>query len=177
MSKDMYGILARFESPKSLLLAAKKVRKKGFLKFDCHTPYPMHGLDEAMGLNRSILGYIVGAGALGGAALGLLLQWFASSYAYPIVISGKPYFSWQAYMIITFVMMVLGGAFASLLGMFHLNRMPTYYHPLFHSEIFKRATDDGFFISIESSDALYDQSSTIEFLESIGGKDIEVIEK
>ena len=73
MSKAMYGILARFEDPKALLLAAKKVREKGFSKFDCHTPYPMHGLDEAMGLNRSILGYIVGAGALGGAALGLLL--------------------------------------------------------------------------------------------------------
>jgi len=177
MSKDMYGILARFEDPKTLLLAAKKVREKGFLKFDCHTPYPMHGLDDAMGLNRSILGYIVGAGALGGAALGLLLQWFASSYAYPIVISGKPYFSWQAYMIITFVMMVLGGAFASLLGMFHLNRMPTYYHPLFHSETFKRASDDGFFISIESADELYNQENTVEFLKSLGGKDIEVIEQ
>jgi len=177
MSKAMYGILARFEDPKALLLAAKKVREKGFSKFDCHTPYPMHGLDEAMGLNRSILGYIVGAGALGGAALGLLLQWFASSYAYPIVISGKPYFSWQAYMIITFVMMVLGGAFASLLGMFHLNRMPTYYHPLFNSETFKRASDDGFFISVESEDELYNQENTIEFLKSLGGKDIEVIEQ
>ena len=69
------------------------------------------------------------------------------------------YFSWQAYMIITFVMMVLGGALASLLGMFHLNRMPTFYHPLFHSENFKRATDDGFFVSIESDDKLYDQKN------------------
>ena len=177
MSKKIYGILARFESPKSLLLATKKVRESGFSKFDCHTPYPMHGLDDVMELNRPILGYIVGIGALGGAALGLLLQWFASSYAYPIVISGKPYFSWQAYMIITFVTMVLGGAFASLLGMFHLNRMPAYYHPLFHSEIFKRATDDCFFISIESEDKLYDEKNTIEFLKSIGGKDIEVIKQ
>lgn len=177
MSKKIYGILARFDNPESLLLAAKKIKEKGFIKFDCHTPYPMHGLDDAMGLNRSILGYIVGAGALGGAALGLLLQWFASSYAYPIVISGKPYFSWQAYMIITFVMMVLGGAFSSLLGMFHLNRMPTYYHPLFNSENFKRATDDGFFISIESEDELYNEDTTIDFLKSIGGIDIEIIEK
>ncbi len=177
MSSNIYGILARFDNPKALMLAAKKVKDNGFTKFDCHTPYPMHGLDDAMGMKRSILGYIVGVGALGGAALGLLLQWFASAYAYPIVISGKPYFSWQAYMIITFVTMVLGGALSSLLGMFHLNRMPAYYHPLFNSDQFKRATDDGFFISIESEDKLYDQDNTIEFLKSIGGEDIEVIKR
>ena len=128
-------LLARFENPRDLLKGAEKVRDFGYTKFDCYTPYPVHGLDDAMGLKRSILGYVVGAGALGGASIGLLLQWFASSYDYPIVISGKPYFSWQAYMIITFVMMVLGGALSSLLGMFHLNRMPTYNHPLFNSEI------------------------------------------
>ena len=175
MSKQVYGILARFDNPEKLLSAAQKVRESGFKKFDCHTPYPMHGLDDVMGMKRSILGYIVGVGALGGAALGLLLQWFASTYSYPIVISGKPYFSWQAYMIITFVMMVLGGALASLLGMLHLNRMPEYYHPLFNSEKFKRATDDGFFVSIESDDKLYDENNTIDFLKSIGGEDIEVI--
>ena len=89
----------------------------------------------------------------------------------------EPYFSWQAYMIITFVTMVLGGALSSLLGMFHLNRMPAYYHPLFNSDQFKRATDDGFFISIESEDKLYDQDNTIEFLKSIGGEYIEVIKR
>ena len=116
-SKD-YGILARFETPRTLLKAAEKARDSGYKSFDCHTPYPVHGLDDAMGLKRSILGYIVGVGALGGALLGLALQWFASTYDYAIVISGKPYFSWQAYMIITFVTMVLGGALSSLLGMF-----------------------------------------------------------
>ena len=172
---DIYGILARFENPEKLLIAADEVKNKGFTKFDCHTPYPIHGLDDVMGMKRSILGYIVGAGALGGAMLGLLLQWFASSYDYPIVISGKPYFSWQAYMIITFVMMVLGGAVTSLLGMLHLNKMPAYYHPLFNSELFKKATDDGFFLSIEYQDKLYDQENTIEFLKSINAKEIEVI--
>ena len=177
MESKHYGILARFEDPGILLKGAEKVRDFGYKKFDCYTPYPVHGLDDAMGLKRSILGYIVGVGALGGASLGLLLQWFASSYDYPIVISGKPYFSWQAYMIITFVTMVLGGAISALLGMFHLNKMPTYNHPLFNSEIFKKATDDGFFISIEFSDELYNQEKTINFLKSIGGQDIEVVHK
>jgi len=175
MSQRIYGLLARFESPEALIKATIKVRDSGFKKFDCHTPYPVHGLDEAMGLKRSILGYIVGIGAFGGAALGLLLQWYASTSVYPIVISGKPYFSWQAYMIITFVLMVLGGALASLLGMFHLNKMPAYHHPLFNSELFQRSTDDSFFISIEYKDSLFDQDNTIDFLKSIGGTDIEVI--
>ena len=177
MKNNEYGILARFKGPHELLVATEKVRDEGFTKFDCHTPYPMHGLDDAMGLKRSILGYIVGAGALGGASLGLLLQWFVSTIDYPIVISGKPYFSWQAYMIITFVTMVLGGALSALLGMFHLNHMPTYNHPLFNSEVFKRSTDDGFFISIESDDEKYKTKETQDYLKLIGGLDIEVIEK
>ena len=177
MSSQIYGLLARFESPEDLMKAAVKVRDKGFQKFDCHTPYPVHGMDEAMGLKRSILGYIVGVGAVGGASVGMLLQWYVSTVDYPIVISGKPLFSWQAYMIITFVLMVLGGALSSLLGMFHLNRMPTFHHPLFNSKIFEKATDDYFFISIECEDPLFDEIKTVEFLSSIGGKDIEVVNK
>lgn len=177
MSSQIYGLLARFESPEDLMKAAVKVRDKGFQKFDCHTPYPVHGMDDAMGLKRSILGYIVGVGAVGGATVGMLLQWYVSTVDYPIVISGKPLFSWQAYMIITFVLMVLGGALSSLLGMFHLNRMPTFSHPLFNSKIFEKATDDYFFISIECGDPLFDEKKTVDFLSSIGGKDIEVVNK
>ena len=177
MSSQIYGLLARFESPEDLMKAAVKVRDKGFQKFDCHTPYPVHGMDDAMGLKRSILGYIVGVGAVGGATVGMWLQWYVSTVDYPIVISGKPLFSWQAYMIITFVLMVLGGALSSLLGMFHLNRMPTFSHPLFNSKIFEKATDDYFFISIECEDPLFDEKKTVDFLSSIGGKDIEVVNK
>ena len=73
--------------------------------------------------------------------------------------------------------MVLGGALSSLLGMFHLNRMPTFSHPLFNSKIFEKATDDYFFISIECEDPLFDEKKTVDFLSSIGGKDIEVVNK
>ena len=132
---------------------------------------------KRQGLKRSILGYIVGVGAVGGATVGMLLQWYVSTVDYPIVISGKPLFSWQAYMIITFVLMVLGGALSSLLGMFHLNRMPTFNHPLFNSKIFEKATDGYFFISIECADPLFDEKKTVDFLSSIGGKDIEVVNK
>ena len=175
-SKQIYGILVRFDNPKKLLYAAESVKEEGYIDFDCHTPFPVHGLDDAMGLKRSIIGYIVGVGCVIGASAGLLLQWWSSTIEYPVIISGKPFFSWQAYMIITFVLMILGGAFSALIGMFHINKMPTFHHPLFNSETFKKATDDGFFISIESADPQFDFNDTKEFLESLGGKNIEVVD-
>ena len=175
--KKIYCLLAEFKNPSDLLHAAELIKEEGYIDFDCYTPFPVHGLDDAMGLSRSIVGYIVGIGCVIGASAGIGLQYWASAIEYPMIISGKPFFSWQAYMIITFVLMVLGGALASLLGMFHLNRMPTYNHPLFNSKIFEKATDDCFFISIESRDPLFDEKNTIGFLESIGGKDIEVVEE
>ena len=129
------------------------------------------------GLKRSIIGYIVGVGCTLGASAGLLLQWWASTIAYPVVISGKPFFSWQAYMIITFVLMILGGAFAATIGMIHLNRMPAFHHPLFNSKNFEKATDDCFFVSIEFKDPLFDIEDTKKFLLSIGAENIEVVEE
>ncbi len=171
----IYGILAEFKNPGHLLDAAKAVKAEGYNDFDCHSPFPIHGLDDAMGLSRSIVGYIVGFGCIAGASAGLFLQWWSSSVAYPMIISGKPFFSWQAYMIITFVLMVLGGAFSAILGMFHLNKIPTFHHPLFNSENFEKATDDAFFISIESKDPLFVIKDTKSFLESIGGDNIEEV--
>tara|TARA_B100002052_G_scaffold60622_1_gene53674 strand:+ start:367 stop:903 length:537 start_codon:yes stop_codon:yes gene_type:complete len=173
--KRIYCLLAEFKDPKALMNAAESVKNEGYIDFDCYSPFPIHGLDDAMGLSRSIIGYIVGIGCIVGATAGLGLQWWSSTIEYPIIISGKPFFSWQAYMIITFVLMVLGGAFSALIGMFHLNRMPTFHHPLFNSENFKKATDDGFFMSIEYKDPLFDLEGTKEFLESLGSISIEEV--
>ena len=176
-TKLIYGILAEFKDPKSIVRAAQAIRDEGYINFDCHTPFPIHGLDDAMGLKRSIIGYIVGFGCIAGASAGLLLQWWSSTVAYPVVISGKPLFSWQAFMIITFVLMILGGAFSALIGMLHLNKMPAFYHPLFNSENFKKATDDSFFVSIEFKDPKFDIQDTKSFLLSIGSENIEVVEE
>ena len=175
--KRIFCLLAEFENPKDLLNAASQIRNEGYIDFDCFTPFPVHGLDDAMGLKRSVVGYIVAFGCIAGASAGLFLQWWASAVAYPIVISGKPFFSWQAFMIITFVQMILGGAFAAIGGMFHLNRIPTFHHPLFNSENFKKVTDDGFFACIEYSDPLFDIEETKDFLESIGASNIEAVKE
>ena len=174
--KKIAGILADFESPATLMKAAQKMRDAGYKDFDCHSPFPIHGMDHAMGLKRSPLGFIVGAVALGALGAVTLLLYWITAVDYPIVISGKPYFSFQAYVPVAFALTVLSSAFASLFGMLILNRLPRLHHPLFESENFRRATDDGFFISVESTDPNFDGERTKAFLQSIGGSKVELIE-
>lgn len=171
----IFGIIAEFENPQSLLDAAEKVRDKGYKKFDCHSPFPVHGMDKAMGLKRSPLGYIVGSLALFGLIIGLHMQWYANVYEYPFIISGKPVFSFQSYAPVGFGMAVLIGAFAAFFGMLVLNRLPRLFQPMFFSERFKKFSDDAFFISIESTDKMFDKNETRSFLETIGGKNIEIL--
>ena len=169
------GILARFADPAKLIDAAKAVRDAGYQHFDCHSPFPIHGMDDAMGLKRSPLGFIVGIMTLTGAATGMGFQYWTSAIDYPLVISGKPFFSWQAFIIITFALFVLFGAFGAVFGMFHLNRLPRLHHPLFYSDNFAKVTDDGFFVSIEAEDSKFDAQKTAAFLSSIGGVDVELL--
>jgi hypothetical protein len=175
VSNGIAGIIARFESSGELLKAAEKTRDAGYRKFDCHSPFPIHGMDKAMGLGRSKLGWLVGAAATIGASGALLLQWYASTVSYPLVISGKPFFSYPAYVPVTFALGVLFSAFTALLGMLILNGLPRFFHPIFYSDNFKRVTDDGFFMSVMRDDPEFDTEGTGKFLESIGGKDIELL--
>lgn len=174
-AKNERYMLARFETPHDLMEAARKVRRSGYEKFDCHSPFHIHGMDEVMGLKRSPIGYIVGFSGLAGLVGSMLLQWWTSAVEYPLVISGKPFFSWQAFIPVTFALTVLMAAFGAFLGMLAFNRLPQLFHTLFHSEKFEAATNDGFFISIESSDAKFDEQATRSMFESIGGKDVETV--
>ena len=169
-------LLARFDSPTELMRAALKTNEAGYKKFDCHSPFPVHGLDRAMGLKRSPLGWIVGVAALIGASGALILQWWTSSIDYPLVISGKPLFSYQAYVPLTFAFGVLLAAIAAMAGMLIFNGLPRFNHPLFNSSQFARVTDDAFFVSIEADDPLFEEEKTKAFLESIGGVDVEVLQ-
>jgi hypothetical protein len=171
-----YGILAEFPSPTELYHACEQVRDAGFTRWDAHSPFPVHGLETAMGLRRSPLPWIVLAMGLTGAAAGFGLQWWVHASAYPLVISGKPYFSWPAFIPITFEVGVLFAALGAVLGMLGLNRLPMHYHPLFRSKVFERVTDDAFFISIESWDPRFDPSATRKLLESLGARSVELLE-
>ncbi len=172
---ENFGVLAEFESPRDLMQACEKVRDAGFTRWDAHSPFAIHGLPRAMGLRPSRLPWLVLVMGLGGAIGAMGLQWWTSAVSYPLVISGKPLFSWQAFVPITFELGVLGGAFGAVFGMFALNQLPTLFHPLFGSKRFERVTDDGFFISIEAWDPKFDVKSTREFLTGLGATHVELI--
>jgi hypothetical protein len=168
-------ILAEFENPAQLLHAAEKLKNAGYKKFDCHSPFPIHGMDDAMGMKRSPLGWIVGVVAFFALGCGFALEWWTSTVEYPIVISGKPFFSYQAYGPVAFAIMVLSSAFTALLGMMALNKFPMWYHKLFDSAKTSKISNDGFVVSIDAADPIFDQKKTKSFLEDIGGKNLEVI--
>ena len=168
-------LLAEFTGPQELLHCAEKLRQAGYQNFDCHSPFPIHGMDQAMGIKRSPLGWIVGFVAFGAFAAGAALEWWTSTVDYPLVISGKPFFSYQAYGPVAFAIMVLFSAFTALIGMILLNRLPKYLHPLFNSKQFPRFSDDGFFVSVELDETRVDHKGIEKLLHEAGGKNLEVI--
>ena len=170
-----YGLLARFENAATIYRACQKVRDAGYTKWDAHTPFAVHGLDKAMGLKASRLPWVILVCGLVGATGGMLMQYWVAVHAYPLIISGKPLFSWPAFVPVTFELGVLFGALGAVFGMLAFNKLPMLYHPLFSSRAFERATDDGFFISIESWDPNYDETQTSALLREAGALDIEVV--
>jgi hypothetical protein len=173
MATREFGILAEFGSAEAIYRAAERIRDAGYTRWDTHTPFPVHGLDRAMGVRPSMLGWIVFAMGLTGVSGGLLLQWWTAAVDYPIVISGKPFFSWPAFVPICFEVLVLFSALGAVFGMLHLNRLPRLHHPLFASERFERVTDDKFFVSIEAVDPKYDSNETAKFLKLLGAAHVE----
>ena len=173
---QVYGMIAEFESSGALLAAAEKMRDAGYTTFDCHSPFPIHGMDAAMGLKRSVVGYVAGICGLTGGSFGLWLQWWTSAVDYPMVISGKPYFSYVAFVPVTFGLTVLFAAIGAVTAMLVTNRLPRLFHGWFYSSRFAKFSNDGFLISVEVHDKKYDPVKTKALLESIGGKHVEMVE-
>jgi hypothetical protein len=172
---ETYGLLAQFTSPNDLYHACEKVRDAGFTRWDAHTPFPVHGLDKAMGLGRSRLPFVTLICGLSGAIGGFTLQLWANGLAYPILVSGKPVFNWQPYMPVTFELGVLLAAISTVVGMLAFNELPMLFHPLFGSRAFERVTDDAFFISIESWDPKFNAIETERLLTDLGATRVELV--
>ncbi len=168
-SREPWGLLIEYEDLHEFLEATAKVRDAGFKRWDTHTPYPVHGLNDAMGLRLTRLPFVTLVCGLIGASVGLGLQWFTNAVHYPIIISGKPLFSVPANIPVTFEFTVLLAAIGTVVGMLAFNDLPLYYHPLLKHERFKRATTDRYYISIEADDPIYDPEETPRFAETLGG--------
>ncbi|MGD7652347.1 MAG: DUF3341 domain-containing protein [Verrucomicrobiales bacterium] len=177
--KRVYGYLAEFKNPSQLYKAAEKVRDAGFKKWDCYSPYPIHGLDGAMGLKRSILPWFVFFGGITGTATAFTLAYTTQVVLYPTVVQGKPanIFTVPAFFPIMFELTILFSGFTVLFGLLALIQLPRLNHPLFASRQFHRATDDGFFIAIEARDHQFSPEKTREMLAEFGGSNIELVEE
>jgi hypothetical protein len=161
---NLWGLLAEFASPEDLVRAASRVRDAGYTKWDAHTPFPVHGLDDAMGLRPTRLPYLVLAAGIVGATAGLLMQWWMNAVDYPLIISGKPFNSIPADIPVTFELTVLLASLTAFIGMLAANALPRFHHPLFANAAFRRATTDRFFLAIEAKDPRFDRVTTEKLL-------------
>jgi len=172
-----YGILAEFDSTAAALHAAEKVRDAGFRRWDVFTPFPVHGMDRAMGLKNSKVGWFSFLGGVTGYTSGMLMIWYMNAFDYAIPVGGKPMFSPFYAFPPSYELTILLGSFGAILGMLFLNRLPRLHHPLLKHRRFARVTHDGFFIVIEASDPKYSEVDARKLLESAGGRHVEVVEE
>ncbi len=172
---SVYGILAEVRNPKELIDIARLVNKNGYKKYDTFSPFPIHGIDKAMNLQKSKLGWIVFSHGLIGFTGAIAMIYFMMVYDYPLNISGKPFMNIPAWIPVIFELTILLSAFGAVFGMFFLNGLPKLNHPLFTSENFKKATDDGFFICIEADDPQFDREKVEKLLKDAGATNIETV--
>ena len=168
----LYGVMAQFDSPSALVAAARETYAAGYRRINGYSPFPIEELSEAIGFKRTILPLIVLIGGVLGALGGFLMQYWTEVIDYPIIVGGKPFNSWPAFIPITFECTVLGAALAAVLGMLALNKLPQPYHPVFNAPNFALATRDSFFLVIESDDPKFNQPEVREFLRSLEARDV-----
>lgn len=170
-----YGIIGTFETPKAVYEAAKKVRKAGYTRWDVIAPFPIHGIEKAMGERRSLVGAFTLVGGVIGFFSGMAIAWWMGLVDYPLIVAGMPYFSPIFPFPVAYELTILLAAFGTLFGMFFLNRLPMHYHPVMHASNFDRLTNDTFAIVIESTDPQYSDAETTNLLRENGANDIEVL--
>jgi hypothetical protein len=175
-ANEHVGFLAEFSDPGALTDAVKALRKRGYTRLDTFSPFPIHGMDAAMGLPVSKLGFLVFPGALLGLLGGFLLQWWTSEVDYPINVSNKPFFALEPSVPIMFELTILFAALTAVGGMIALNGLPKPYDPLFYSDRFGRATDDGFFLHVGQSDAQFRRAATAGDLFGLGALAVEYVD-
>jgi mono/diheme cytochrome c family protein len=170
---ELYGVLAEFDSPGALVKGARKVKDAGYADFDCYSPFPVHGIDDAMGIKRTILPVVVFGAGITGTGLGLLMQWWMNSYDWPWNVGGKPTWSIPANIPIAYETTILLSVLTTFFGMWIFNKLPQVWHPFFRLDRFTKASDDGFLLGIEAKDKRFDLDRTTELLKKAGATAVE----
>jgi len=167
--------MAEFENEHDLLHAAEKVRDAGYTKTDAFTPFPVHGIDHALGIKPTILPFIVLCAGLTGLCTALLMQWWMNGVDYKYIISGKPFGITPASIPVSFELTILFSAFTSVLGMLALNGLPRFSNPVFTNAKFDRATNDRFFLYVDATDKYYNRESVKELLSSVHANSLDEV--
>ena len=175
--KKPYGLIAAFDTTPAIYHACEQVRDAGFKQWDAITPFPVHGLDAAMGIRRSKVPRISICGGITGFCTGMSMIFFTGAVDYKLIVGGKPLFSPMFAFPVSYELTILFTAFATIIGMFVVNGLPMHYHPVQKAPNLTRLLDDRFHIVIEANDPKYNAATTRAFLEQIGGVDIAELEE
>jgi len=175
--RKIYGLAAEFSDAAVITEAAKAIREAGYRRWDVYSPFPIHGIEKAMGIGKSWLSAVTLFGGIGGVVTAFLLQNVPSIWLYPTIVDAKPtsLATQPAFVNIMFELMVIFGASATVFGMLLFNRLPRFYHPMFNWDHFDKVFDDGLFIAIDASDEKYSEAETRELLAKLGGTHITIV--
>lgn len=170
MANEIYGLMAEFETPDELIHAAKEVKAAGYQVVEAYSPFPIEEVIEEIAPGDTGVPRIALIFGLMGAATGFIVQYIGAFVDYPINVGGRPLnaLGWPAMIPITFELTILFAAFSTVIGMIILNGLPMPYHPVFNAPRFEHASQDAFFLCIESKDQKFDRSETARFLRSLG---------
>lgn len=177
MEKKLYGLMAEFDTTTEIVEAAEKVRDAGYTKTDAFSPFPIHEMDEALGIKRSILSFLVFGGGIMGGLAGFGLTFWTHVIEYPIMVAGRPHFSFPAFIPPIFELTILFAAFTAVFGMIILNGLPSPYHPVFNVPRFNLASREKFFLLIEADDKQFDYEETKKFMESLNPQEVHNVDE
>ncbi len=174
---QLRGLIAEFPNEEAIVEATQKTVDAGYHHIETYTPYPLDELLDIQHLHKNKVALVILIGGLTGCAVGFFMQYFASVIHYPINVGGRPFNSWPAFIPVMFECTVLFAAFAALIGMMVMNKLPRPNHPLFDIERFRFATQDRFFLCIEADDPYFEKDATRQFLEELNPHEVNEVEE